>query len=81
MDNYGVGMRSIGIACGLAASLLCIVAGISLLCGAELSTGLGLYFIGKGLFVGPMLIITVLMKIGCDRFSGKGKEELPDEKA
>jgi hypothetical protein len=27
-----------------------------------LETGIGLYFIGKGLFVGPMLILTVLKK-------------------
>ena len=55
----------IGVILALLASTLCIVAGVYLLGNIEkpsdnvLATAIGLYFIGKGLFVGPMLLFHV----------------------
>ncbi len=58
----------VGVICGVLASLICLFAGIWILyyVGFEaskdnaVSTGIGLYFIGKACFVGPLLIITAL---------------------
>lgn len=60
------GIRIYGIAAGIMAELLCIAGGLWILLNSGFDTsdplgaGLGLYFIGKGIFVGPMLIITSL---------------------
>lgn len=60
------GIRIYGIAAGIVAELLCIAGGLWILVNSgfdssdPLGAGLGLYFIGKGIFVGPMLIITSL---------------------
>jgi len=52
----------LGLVTGILASLLCLCGGIYLLLKNEdhnpIQTGLGLYFIGKAFFVGPMLILT-----------------------
>lgn len=61
-------LTRVGITCGVLASLICLFAGIWILyfVGFEatkdnaVSTGIGLYFIGKACFVGPMLVITAL---------------------
>ena len=58
-----------GLAAGVITFLVCFIAGIWILqktgfdTGDDaVSTGIGLYFIGKAFFVGPMLIITTLNK-------------------
>ena len=54
----------IGAIAGMMAFLLCLAAGVWILINTRfdpsepLAVGIGLYFIGKALFVGPMLIIT-----------------------
>jgi len=58
-------IKIIGIACALAAFVFCLGAGLWILTKTGLdrgedavTAGLGLYFIGKAFFVGPMLWIT-----------------------
>jgi len=61
-------LTRVGITFGVLASLICLFAGIWILyfVGFEatkdnaVSTVIGLYFIGKACFVGPMLVITAL---------------------
>ncbi len=55
-------MRKVGMLCAAVASAACLLAGLWLLSkvgfsrGNEtLSTAIGLYFVGKAFFVGPML--------------------------
>ena len=57
----------VGIAAGVVAFAFCLAAGLWILtkCGFDhgndaISTAIGLYFIGKAFFVGPMLIIASL---------------------
>lgn len=65
MQTYG---RVIfGIIAGVLASLFCFIAGVYLVSKTlgqgnndQLAFAIGLYFIGKGFFVGPMLILTGL---------------------
>lgn len=51
---------------GMLAFLFCLAAGIWILVNTRfdpsepLAVGIGLYFIGKALFAGPMLIITAM---------------------
>jgi hypothetical protein len=52
---------------GILAFVICLIAGMYILINVgfddsdgALYTGIGLYFIGKAVFVGPMLIITTL---------------------
>ena len=54
-----------GVIAGILASLFCFSGGIFLLNKTDggmdtMSVGLGLYFVGKGFFVGPMLILAAL---------------------
>jgi hypothetical protein len=56
-----------GVIAGGLASLFCFAAGVWILTKVgltrgedALSTAIGLYFIGKGFFVGPMLVLTAL---------------------
>jgi hypothetical protein len=57
-----------GVVCGIIASAVCLFAGIWILkhTGFKkddvLATGIGVYFVGKAFFLGPMLIITALRK-------------------
>jgi hypothetical protein len=58
-------LKAFAVVSGLAATLFCLAAGLWILTkigfdrGSDVtSTALGLYFIGKALFVGPMLIVT-----------------------
>jgi len=59
-------IRRFGIVAGVLAFLLCLAGGLWILVNTgfdpkdPLGAGLGLYFIGKALFVGPMLIIAAL---------------------
>ncbi len=59
-------LRRFGVVSGVLASLACLAAGLWLLTSAgfnhedPLPTALGFYFIGKALFVGPLLIVTSL---------------------
>jgi hypothetical protein len=62
-------MKTFGILAGLIASLFCLAGGLWILSKVGLdrdndvvATGLGLYFIGKAFFVGPMLIVASLRK-------------------
>jgi hypothetical protein len=62
-------LRFFGIAAGVITFAVCLIAGIWILqktgfdAGDDaISTGIGLYFIAKAFFVGPMLIITTLNK-------------------
>ena len=55
----------LALACGMAASVFCLAGGLWVLTtvgftrGSDaMSTAIGLYFIGKGFFVGPMLWMT-----------------------
>jgi hypothetical protein len=52
-------MKSFLVICGVLASLLCFVAGLWMIFGPidlQMRQPVGLYFIGKGFFVGPALI-------------------------
>ena len=60
-------MRRMGVICALLAFVFCLGGGLWILSKTGLdhgneavSTGIGLYFIGKAFFVGPMLLITAL---------------------
>jgi len=60
-------IRKFGIISGILAFVLCLAGGVWILAKVgfdfdndAVSTGLGLYFIGKAFFVGPLLIITSL---------------------
>lgn len=62
-------LKCFGITAGVITFVVCLIAGIWILQRSgfdtgddALSTGIGLYFIGKAFFVGPMLIITTLNK-------------------
>lgn len=52
----------LGLVAGILASLLCLCGGLYLLFKTDgkdsISVGLGLYFVGKAFFVGPLLILT-----------------------
>ena len=58
--------RKLGLVMGIAASVACIAGGLWILTidgvwdrsDDGIWAGLGLYFVGKGLFVGPMLYLT-----------------------
>ena len=58
------GYRMFGVVSGVAASALCLAGGVWILthCGKDdaLGVGIGLYFLGKAFFVGPMLVLTAL---------------------
>lgn len=60
-------VRKIGIASALISFLLCLGSGLWILRGVGFRsgddavwTGIGLYFVGKAFFVGPMLAVTSL---------------------
>ena len=60
-------MKTMGIVSGLLAFALCLAGGLWILSKVGfnhgddvMSTGIGLYFIGKAFFVGPMLILAAL---------------------
>ncbi len=77
-------MKTFGVVCGVVAWCVCFGAGVVILretgmsfLGPEkndqaLSQGIGLYFIGKSFFVGPLLILTAL------RFSSHGSSATND---
>ena len=56
-------LRLFGSIAGMLSFLVCFAAGIWIVANVEfdpddpLAMGIGLYFIGKALFVGPMLVI------------------------
>jgi hypothetical protein len=61
------GLRWFGVISGSLASLLCIAGGAWILAHVDYKSGdddlwigIGLYFLGKGVFVGPMLALTAL---------------------
>ena len=62
----GRSIERFGIVSGILAFLLCLAAGVWILVNSEfdpddpLMAGIGLYFVGKAVFVGPMLIIASL---------------------
>lgn len=57
-------MKTYGLITGIVASILCLAAGIWILFNSgfdpddPLTAGIGLYFIGKAFFVGPMLYLS-----------------------
>ena len=59
-------MRRLGIVSAVLAFLFCLAGGVWILINVgfdsddALGTGIGLYFVGKALFVGPMLLIASL---------------------
>ena len=60
-------MRKMSVVCALLAFVFCLGGGLWILSKTGLnfgndavSAGLGLYFIGKAFFVGPLLLITAL---------------------
>ena len=60
-------VRKIGVASALVSFLLCLGSGFWILRGVGFQsdddavwTGIGLYFVGKAFFVGPMLVVTSL---------------------
>ncbi|MFH0886629.1 MAG: hypothetical protein V1843_00515 [bacterium] len=63
MEKY---LKQIGIASSIIAFVLCLAAGIWLITNGSLkkedalTMGLGIYFVGKAFFVGPMLLISTL---------------------
>ena len=63
----GKGLRKFGITAAVLSFIICLVAGIWILANIGFQTnsdatwsGIGLYFVGKAFFVGPMLLITTL---------------------
>lgn len=63
----GKGLRKFGIICAVLSFVICLVAGIWILVNVGFDTnddavwsGIGLYFVGKAFFVGPMLVIKTL---------------------
>jgi len=56
------GLRKLGVTSAVVSFVICLAAGIWILGSTPESEwgGVGLYFIGKAFFVGPMLIITTL---------------------
>jgi len=57
-------MKTLAPVAAILASLFCLVAGLWILCQVGFKfkddavwTGIGLYFVGKAFFVGPMLLI------------------------
>ena len=64
-------MKTIGVVCGILAFVFCVGAGLWLLThvglerekNAILPQAIGFYFVGKGLFVGPMLILTAMRSV------------------
>jgi hypothetical protein len=57
-------MKMLGMACAITAFIFCLGAGFWILTKTgfdhgndAIATGIGLYFIGKAFFVGPMLLI------------------------
>ena len=62
-------IRKMSVVCALLAFVFCLGGGLWILNKTGLdfgndavAAGLGLYFIGKAFFVGPMLLITALKK-------------------
>ena len=60
-------MRKMSVVCAILAFVFCLAGGLWILNKTGLdfgneavSAGLGLYFIGKAFFVGPLLLITTL---------------------
>ena len=60
-------MRKMSVVCALLAFVFCLGGGLWILSKTGLnfgndavSVGIGLYFIGKAFFVGPLLLITAL---------------------
>ena len=61
-------IRRIGLISGILTFIICLIAGIYVLATTNgfdsgsggVYTGIGIYFIGKAFFVGPMLLITTL---------------------
>jgi len=63
----GSGLREVCITGAVLSSVLCLAAGLWVLINVgfqdgenALWTGIGLYFIGKAFFVGPLLLATVV---------------------
>ena len=58
----------LGLVAGILASLFCLCGGLYFLFKSNgtdtLTVGLGLYFVGKAFFVGPMLILTASRPAG-----------------
>jgi hypothetical protein len=62
---YAYAKLLFGVLNGTLAMLFCMSGGIYLLLKSDdgkdtIAIGLGLYFVGKGLFVGPMLVLSSL---------------------
>lgn len=63
----GKGLEKIGVVSAILSFFICLGGGIWILANVSFETGsdavwsgIGLYFIGKAFFVGPMLLITAL---------------------
>lgn len=63
----GKGLRKLGVISAVVSFVICLAGGIVILANTGFQTGsdavwpgIGLYFIGKAFFVGPMLLITAL---------------------
>jgi len=63
----GKGLRKLGVISAVLSFVICLAAGIWILANVDFITGsdsvwsgIGLYFVGKAFFVGPMLLITTL---------------------
>jgi len=58
----GKGLRKLGVISAVLSFVICLAGGIVILGNAPETEwgGVGLYFIGKAFFVGPMLLITAL---------------------
>ncbi|HPN83723.1 MAG TPA: hypothetical protein PK821_00165 [Victivallales bacterium] len=66
-------MKKFAVTCGIISSVACLVAGLWILSRTGLTLGegkdgeyvwqaIGIYFIGKAFFVGPMLIVAATKK-------------------
>jgi len=63
----GKGLRKFGVISAVLSFVICLAGGIWILVNVGFQTdndavwsGIGLYFVGKAFFVGPMLVITTL---------------------
>ncbi|MHC4068768.1 MAG: hypothetical protein ACYS18_09435 [Planctomycetota bacterium] len=58
----GKGLKKLGVVSAILAFVICLIGGLWILSGTDFETGVGIYFVGKAFFVGPLLLITTFKK-------------------
>ena len=54
----GQRLRKLGIISAVLSFCICLLGGIWCLLDLDFESGVGIYFVGKAFFVGPLLVIT-----------------------